>query len=100
MNYYSYILVRRDMPPSVQVVQASHAAMETGFKCPAPPTPTHFVVLGVSGEKELQFYAEYLKAHGIRCEMFFEPDYGWGNTALCTHPIKGKIKELNHLTLL
>jgi hypothetical protein len=100
MSYYCYILVRRDLPLPVQTVQAAHAAQEVGYNCPRPPSPTNFVVLGVSGEAELKFYSELLKEKELDHILFFEPDYNTGNTALCTYPIKGKIDLLKHLTLL
>lgn len=100
MNYYCYILVRRDLPQPVQTVQAAHAAQEVGYKCAQPPTPTHFVVLGVSGIRELEFYADLLKEKSIDFHMFHEPDFNTGHTAICTFPSKGKLEMLKHLTLL
>lgn len=99
-NHYCYILVRRDLPQAVQVVQAAHAAQEIGYECNRPETPTHFVVLGVSGIKELEFYAKLLEDKTIQYHMFFEPDYDMGHTALCTYPKKGKLDCLSHLILL
>lgn len=99
MNYYCYILVRRDLPQAVQVVQAAHATQEVGYNIARPPTPTHFVVLGVSGIKELEFYAGFLQEKSVEFHMFYEPDLG-ANTALCTFPKKGKLEMLKHLTLL
>lgn len=100
VNYYCYILVRRDLPQPVQTVQAAHAAQEVGYLSARPPTPTHFVILGVSGQEELKFYAKLLMDKGVRHHMFYEPDYDTGYTALCTFPEKGKIDLLKHLTLL
>lgn len=53
MTVRSYIVVRRDLTPSQQAVQASHAAMEMGFKTQAPSSPTHIVLLGVENQAEL-----------------------------------------------
>jgi hypothetical protein len=50
---HSYIVVRRDLTPSQQAVQAAHAAMEMGFKTQAPASPTHIVLLGVKDQAEL-----------------------------------------------
>lgn len=100
VNYYCYILVRRDLPQAVQTVQAAHAAQEVGYDSPKPATPTHFVVLGVSGIRELEFYASYLRLNDIKLRLFHEPDFDMGHTALCTYPQKGKIGLLSHLTLL
>ena len=100
VNYYCYILVRRDLPTAVQVVQAAHAAQEVGYESQRPMTPTHFVVLGVSGVRELEFYSKLLTDNSIQHHMFFEPDYDTGHTAICTYPKKGKLPILSHLTLL
>ena len=100
MKYYSYILVRKDLPHSVQVVQASHAAMETGFRSEAPPEPVNFAVLGVENEHQLLDCAEQLRNLGIGFELFFEPDYNRGYTALCTHPKWDRIRELRGLQTL
>jgi hypothetical protein len=100
VTIYSYILVRRDLPHSVQVVQASHAAMETGFAVKKPDSPVHFAVLGVDNQEKLLKYAAMLDKRGYKLELFYEPDYNTGYTALCTHPIEGKIPELGRLELL
>jgi hypothetical protein len=100
MTIYSYILVRKDLNPSVQTVQASHAAMEMGFRREPSEDPVHLVVLGVQDQVELQYYGGELSRNGIPFEMFNEPDYNTGDTALCTYPKRGKINMLSNLTLL
>lgn len=100
MKYYSYILVRKDLPHSVQVVQAAHAAMETGFVAPKPSEPVNFAVLGVKSEKHLLECAIKLDELGIGYEMFFEPDDERGYTALCTYPKWDRITEFKHLRTL
>lgn len=100
MKYYSYILIRKDLPHSVQVVQAAHAAMEAGFVAPKPSEPVNFAVLGVENEEQLLHYAERLTKVGINFEMFFEPDDERGYTALCTYPKWDRIHELKNLRTL
>ncbi len=53
MTQRSYILVRKDLSHSQQVVQAAHAAQEVGFKSEPPSSPVHLVVLGVEDQAHL-----------------------------------------------
>jgi hypothetical protein len=98
-NIYTYILVRKDLPPAVQAVQAAHAAMEMGYKATAPDTPTFLVMLSVNDKVELDYYASELDRYGFSYEMFDEPDYNLGHTALCTYPYEGRIRHLSNLPL-
>lgn len=88
------------MPPNIQLVQAAHAAMEVGFQCEAPSSPTHFVVLGVKDQDELLYYKWLIQREDVELHIFHEPDDDLGFTALCTYPKEGKIRCLRNLKLL
>lgn len=85
-----YIFIREDLSKPQQIVQASHAALEAGFTFQKPKTTTHIVLIGTKNQAELRETAEYLERHGIEFEMFFEPDYDTGYTAIATRPLFGK----------
>ena len=53
-NPYTYILVRKDISPEQQIVQAAHAALEAGFRFKQPETTSYLIVLEVANEKELE----------------------------------------------
>jgi hypothetical protein len=101
MTLYSYIVCRRDMNASYQAVQSAHAAMEMGFRCTqVPASPVHIVLLGISNQDELLKLSDKLQKAGVRFELFYEPDYNTGYTALCTYPSEDKVKALGRLDLL
>lgn len=104
---YVYVLVRRDISPIQQVVQAAHVTLELGFLVKRRPEKTcHLVVLGVDNEKELEMYNAILMAEKILCTMFYEPDEhitGFkGYSALATEPliVKEMPAALSTLSLL
>lgn len=72
-----------------QLVQAAHAAHESGILFGDPAHPISSIVLiGVSGESEL--LAEYARLlPQIPLVLFREPDLGDASTALATGPITG-----------
>jgi hypothetical protein len=84
---YVYVLVRSDISLEQQLVQASHAALEVGFRFPAPGQTSHLVALSVRGEKELLDAAQRLSEYGIEHHVFFEPDNCMGHSALASQPI-------------
>lgn len=80
--------MRRDIPLADQIVQASHAALEAGFRFEKPDETSHIVLLSTDDERTLMFERSRLELAGVACEMFHEPDQpinGW--TALATRPI-------------
>jgi len=50
---YTYILLRKDISPAQQIVQAAHAALEAGFIYDKPDETSYLIVLEVADEKEL-----------------------------------------------
>ena len=82
------MIVRRDIPLADQIVQASHAALEAGFRFERPDETSHIVLLSADDEQSLMLERDRLEAVGINCVLFHEPDEpinGW--TALATRPI-------------
>ena len=84
------MVVRTDIPPENQLVQAAHACHHAGSDFGAPPD-TYMVVLGVPDEQGVLKAAKMLDEVGISYHLFQEDDYPEGQNALCTEPIsKGK----------
>jgi len=78
-----YVLVRRDLPMSQQVVQSGHAVAE--FLLYGPKTKWNngiMVILGVSGERQLNTWSHRLTECGVKHTMFYEPDMDGQATAL------------------
>ena len=87
---YLYVLVRQDISPEQQLVQASHAAFEAGLRFYGADSPTSsLIALTVPHQKALLRAQRKLTALGIRTFTFFEPDFGMGESALATEPLMG-----------
>lgn len=85
------MFVRKDLPQTVQVVQASHACIEaTRAFLEKDVEHPHLVVLAVKDEPQLFKSAKKLDTAGIRYCTFIEPDRGGEATALATEPISGE----------
>jgi hypothetical protein len=96
----SYLVVRRDLPHSQQVVQSSHAAMAVGFAMSDPAEPVHLAVLAVENQDELMKVVKELEKASWEYELFDEPDHNTGYTALCTYPRTQRCNVLGKLPLL
>lgn len=83
---YTYLFIRTDLTHPQQIVQASHAALNAGSRF---GPHSHLVLIGVRNEQELYKAADHLEQHEIDFEMFHEPDYNTGHTAICTRPLVG-----------
>jgi hypothetical protein len=95
------VFVREDLPNTVKLVQAGHACMEMGFVTKKPEEQTFLVALSVKNQDALIKVAELLEQQGIKFHMFYEPDYDYGYTALCTEPVEfGKYKIFSKYNLL
>ena len=78
---YHYILIRKDLPASVQMVNAVHAAGESIIDAPIPST-TRAVLLGVDNEEMLLSYFEKLKTKNIHYVLIREPDEPYNGAAM------------------
>ena len=90
MKPYTYILVRGDLSPAQQMVQACHAALEAGFAFSAPAETSSLITLSVPDKAALLAAQARLEAKGIRTLCFFEPDFDMGFSALATCPLYEK----------
>jgi hypothetical protein len=84
---YVYVLVREDISAEQQLVQASHAALEAGFRFERPLQTARLIVLSVPDREALEAAADRLHRYGIDHHMFLEPDFGMGHSALATRPL-------------
>lgn len=87
---YVYVLIRTDISFEQQLVQASHAALEAGFRFKAPDEVASVIVLSVPSRQALLDASARLKTKGIDHELFFEPDFDMGHSALATRPLSTK----------
>lgn len=91
---YVYILIRQDISPSQQGVQAVHAGMQAIHEYKGLERDTRLVLLSVKDEYDLLYWKEKTQDLQINHEVFFEPDNEIGWSALATAPIsrrEGKI---------
>jgi hypothetical protein len=84
---YAYVLLRQDLPLEQQIVQASHASYEAGFRFEQPAQTTSIILLSVPDRAALEAAAARLARYGIEHHMFFEPDFEMGHSALATRPL-------------
>lgn len=90
MKPYVYVLVREDISLEQQMVQASHAALEAGFRFQQPAGDTSsLILLSIPNRESLENAARELQLVGIDHHMFFEPDFDMGHSALATRPLYG-----------
>lgn len=88
LKTYVYVFVRTDLPLQQQMVQASHAALESGIVFGAKSNePSSLIMLAVKDKEALLNAEEHCLHQGIETEMFFEPDWEYGFTAFATEPL-------------
>lgn len=84
---YTYVLIRLDIPLEQQMVQSCHAALEAGFAFEAPAVTSSLIVCTVPDQAALLEARERLARYGIRSQVFFEPSWEMGHSALASEPI-------------
>ena len=88
-----YVLVRRDLTPRQQLVQAVHAAAEAGRRFyRVDHGIASAIVLTVPDAAALSAARNQLTAAGISTDTFYEPDFGIGESALATEPIPQELR--------
>jgi hypothetical protein len=89
-HYYSYVIVRKDLPRHQQAVQGSHAAIER-FNGGTTQHPSVIFVV-VKDENKLKKVIQELLERGVTLSIFREPMPPYGNsiTAVCTEPLIGE----------
>lgn len=91
---YVYVFIRKDISFEQQLVQAAHATLELGQRFAENKDQCSIVMIGVKNKNELLKVAEKLKVNDIDYELFFEPDFEMGESALATRPIVGEERFL------
>lgn len=82
------MFVRTDMPIEQILVQACHAAQESGLAFPNPtPEPNSLIVLQVKNKEQLEAAHADMQSKGIRLVRFDEPSWDYGFTAFASEPV-------------
>lgn len=84
---YTYVFVRTDISIEQQLVQSAHAALEAGKQFNESKAISSIVMIAAKNKDELHKIANRLEQNGILFNMFHEPDFGMGDSALATEPI-------------
>lgn len=87
------MFIRQDLPIPQQIVQASHACIESAKAFPFEEHP-HLVVLSAKNQQALFKVAAKLDMFGIRYRMFIEPDRGDECTAIATEIVSGDTRNI------
>lgn len=84
-----YIFVRTDLSLEQQMVQAAHAAAEAGREHYRPEHGVaSLIVLAVPSQDALYRAADQLEDWALEHELFFEPDWQMGHSAIGTRPLQ------------
>lgn len=83
---YCYVLIREDLSPEQQTVQAIHAAMAATAEHGGLTPDTRLALLSVKDQSHLLTLAGKLEQSGAQFSLFEEPDHGIGFSALATAP--------------
>lgn len=97
------MIVRTDLSPPQQSVQAAHAVLEASRNgiLPVDLVHPHIIICGVADEMALAHQHSRIKSAGIKALPFFEPDRAGEMTALATEPLFGdKRRHMRKLRLL
>ncbi len=78
---YTYVVVRADLPPSQQAVQACHACLEAGKHFPWQGDHPHLALLAVPDEGSLRRWLKYVQGHNLQTTPWYEPDLEGSLTA-------------------
>jgi hypothetical protein len=81
-----YIFVRQDLPLPQQLVQASHAAHESGLSNSHSGELNSIIIFGTNNKEELESLLDRFHPE-IPCYPFYEPHKNIGLTAFATEPI-------------
>lgn len=89
------MVVRKDLSPSQQLVQATHAALEAtkSFSLTNWDDHPHLVVCGVDSLQQLLSCSSHLERHKVLHKVWSEPDLGDEPTALATDLLSGEARR-------
>ena len=85
--------MRQDLSIPQQLVQASHAAHESGLAHSHSGTSNSIIIFGTQSKEELESHFEKFK-NEVNCHPFFEPYKNVGLTAFATDPIPENQRHL------
>lgn len=93
---YMYVIVRKDLTTSQQLVQACHAVAEAAalFLAPEQIQHLHIVACGVKNEAALRKSQEKIQQQSIRCRTFIESDLNDQATALATEAVYAEQRHI------
>ena len=80
-----YVVVRTDLPPEAQAIQAAHAATEWAMRYGSDFQHPTFVFLQVENKFKLWMLAVALVLANRPYVPFYEPDFDRGLTAIAVH---------------
>ena len=90
------MFVRQDISLAQQIVQSNHATFELARRLPHPQnleiTPS-CIVIGVPNKTALYRVIEKLRANDIAHELFYEPDFDMGLSAVATVPLGQELRR-------
>lgn len=91
-----YVLVRQDLSPSQQAVQACHACLEVSKTFPWSGEHPHLVLVGVPNETVLTEWLNRVVQQLPQAQLaiFKEPDLDNSLTALAIAGVVGKTRSL------
>ena len=93
-----YVLVRKDLPTFVQMVNVGHACGESIRQAPISKR-TVIRLLHVANEAELLEFKEKLEAKGFHVAVVYEPDppYNGQAMSLATEPLTERTSALSKI---
>jgi peptidyl-tRNA hydrolase len=91
-----FLVVRKDLSPGAQAVQAAHALTEFLLDHPElgrrwRDVSNYLALLAVDDERALHDVARRASERGVRLSIFREPDFGDALTALAIEPAGKRI---------
>lgn len=97
------MFVRQDISLAQQMVQSNHATFEVARRLPQPQnldiTPS-CITIGVPDKTALFRVIEKLRLNSIPHEVFYEPDFNMGLSAVATIPLEqGQRRVLSNYRL-
>ena len=94
LKHTIYVLVRTDISLAQQIVQAAHATAEAARSLyRSEHGIASLVLLAVLDKASLHQAQLQLQHKGIACELFHEPDFGMGDSALATQPVPDAMRK-------
>lgn len=91
---YSYIFVNEYLWPEDQLVQSAHVAIELGYNLPKELVDDLHLVVIATPPEEFNAVIKSCSENGIKFSTFGERKFGKDFTALATHPLKGRKREI------